>query len=166
MMEMMESMKQKKLAVWVQVVILVAGLMMLLLLAVILPSLANDILHNAPELYYMYWPSMAFVWVTAAPFYCALIALWQVCDQISQGNAFCTENVKNLSFISKLALTECVLYFGAIAALLRLDLLHPGIFLLIAVILCIGFFIAVVAAVLSLLAQRAQDMQDENDLTI
>ena len=159
-------MKQKKLAVWLQVVILVAGLMMLLFLAVILPVMANQMRQNLPEFSYMYWPCLSFVWVTAVPFYCALIALWQVCGQIGQGNAFCTENVRNLSFISKMALSECFLYFGAMVVLIRLNLLHPGIFLLMAVILCIGFFIAVAAAALSLLAQRALDMQNENDLTI
>lgn len=159
-------MKQKKLAVWLQVVILVAGIMMLLFLAVILPVMASQIREKVPELSYMYWPCLTFVWVTAVPFYCALIALWQVCGQIGQGNAFCSQNVKNLSFISKLALTECFLHFGAMVTLIRLNLMPPSVFLLMAAILCIGFFIAVVAAVLSLLAQRALDIQHENDLTI
>lgn len=159
-------MKRSELVGWLKGIIVVAFVMGAILCFVIAPFLGKGIALEYPEFAYLFWPCLIFVWVTAIPFVIALASSWQICGEIRKGRAFCERNVKRLKLISRLALAECIIYFAALVFLAVADLLHPAVLIFILVILCIGFAIAVFAAVLSHLTAKAGELQNENDLTI
>ena len=91
---------------------------------------------------------------------------WLICGEFAKDNSFCKENVQRLKDISKLALLECILYLVAMIILLVLNLLHPSVLLMTLFIIFVGISIAVVAATLSHLVEKARELKEENDLTI
>lgn len=159
-------MKRSELVRWLKGIGIIASVMGLILCFCMAPAVGRDIAKANPELDYMFWPCLIFIWISAVPFYTALVQCWLICNEIQKDKAFCSLNVKRLKRIGKLALSECLLYFAALVILAFMDLLNFGILIVIVVILCIGFAIAIFSAVLSHLAAKAGSIQDENDLTI
>ncbi len=161
-----DTMKQKELAKWLKLVVSFAALTGALLCFVVAPALGRDAVLMNPELDYMYWPCLIFIWITAVPFYFALYKGWLICREISKDNSFCQENAQRLKDISKLALSECILYLaGAIILFIR-NLLHPSILLMTLFIIFVGISIAAVSAAISHLVEKASELKKENDLTI
>ena len=130
------------------------------------PFLGLEMKFMYPEFGYMFWPCLIFVWVTAIPFYIGLYKGWLICGEFAKDNSFCKENVQRLKDISKLALLECILYLVAMIILLVLNLLHPSVLLMTLFIIFVGISVAVVAATLSHLVEKARELKEENDLTI
>jgi len=159
-------MKRKELAKWLKLVIAFAAFIGVFLCFVIAPALGHDAVSMYPELDYMYGPCLIFIWVTAVPFYLALYKGLLICHEISADNSFCTENAQRLKEISKMALSECILYLAAMVILFGLNLLHPSILLMMLFIIFVGISIAVVSAALSHLVEKASELKEENDLTI
>lgn len=159
-------MKQKELAKWLKLVITFAVLIGVFLCLVIVPTLGHDFALMYPEFDYMYWPCLIYIWITAVPFYFALYKAFLICREISADNSFCTENAQRLKEISKLALSECILYLAAMIILFVLNLLHPSILLIMLFIIFTGISIAIISAALSHLVEKASELKKENDLTI
>lgn len=159
-------MKQKELAKWLKLVITFAALIGVFLCLVIVPTLGHDFALMYPEFDYMYWPCLIYIWITAVPFYFALYKAFLICREISADNSFCTENAQRLKEISKLALSECILYLAAMIILFVLNLLHPSILLIMLFIIFTGISIAIISAALSHLVEKASELKKENDLTI
>lgn len=159
-------MKRKELTKWLKIVIAFAALIGVFLCFIVAPFLGREAVFMYPELSYMFWPSLIFIWATAVPFYAALYKGWLICEEISNDNSFCRENGQRLKEISKLALFECILYLVAMVVLLILNLLHPSILLMALFVIFVGVSIAVVAAALSHLVEKASELEEENDLTI
>lgn len=159
-------MKQTELAKWLKLVIAFAAFIGVLLCSLIVPALGKEAVLMNPQLEYMFWPCLVFIWITAIPFYIALYKSWLICEEISKDNSFCIENAKRLSLISKLALLECILYLIAMVILFILNLLHPSIILSVLFIIFVGIFIAIASAALSHLTENACQLKKENDLTI
>ena len=62
-------MKQKELSKWIKGIIIIAAVIGLLFCFWIVPSLGNDAVSINPELHYMFYPCLIFIWITAIPFY-------------------------------------------------------------------------------------------------
>lgn len=75
-------------------------------------------------------------------------------------------NSRYLKYISTLALLDSGYFFLANLILLLLNMNHPGIFLGSLLVEFAGVTVAVTAAALSHLVQKAAEMQNENELTI
>ncbi|SHJ81495.1 Protein of unknown function [Clostridium amylolyticum] len=159
-------MKQIELSKWLKFVIAFAAFIAAILCLLIVPALGKEAVLMNPELDYMFWPCLVFIWVTAIPFYIALYKAWLICQEISKDNSFCIENSKSLKLISKLALLECILYLAAMFILLILNLLHPSIILGVLFIIFVGISIAIASATISHLVENASELKKENDLTI
>lgn len=159
-------MKRKELAKWLKLVIIFAALLGLFLCFVIAPAIGRDFASTYPELGYMFWPCLIFIWITAVPFYFALYKAWMMSKEISKDNSFCFENAKRLKVIGKLALSESILYLVGMVILLTLNLLHPSIFFIIMFIIFVGVSIGIVSFTLSHLVEKASELKKENDLTI
>lgn len=162
----MIGMKQKELAKWLKWIIVFAALIGMFLCIVVVPFFGRDTALMYPEFAYMFWPCLIFVWITAVPFYFALYKAWLICQEIYVDNSFCRANAERLRDISKLALTECILYSAAMIVLFILNLLHPSILLMILFVIFVGISIGIVAAALSHLVEKARELKEENDLTI
>lgn len=159
-------MKQFELAKWLKTLIIISALIGLVLCFVIVPIIGKDAVLMNPDLEYIFYPSLIFIWITGIPFYIALWKSWSIASEIGKDRSFCKENADSLKTISRLALVECVLYFSAIISLLILNLLHPGLLLMALSIIFLGVAVAVAAAALSHLVEKANRLQEENDLTI
>lgn len=159
-------MKRSELVGWLRAIIVIAFAMGGILCFAVAPLLGQGLAVEYPPLAFLFWPCLIFVWVTAVPFGAALVESWKICGELRQGRAFCGGNVRRLRRISRLALSECVIYFAALVFLAVSGLLHPVALLFILVILCVGFAAAAFAAVLAHLTVRAGEMQEENEKTI
>ena len=159
-------MKQFELSKWLKGLVIATGLIGLIICLFLVPWLGRDAVILNPKLDYMFYPCLIFIWITAIPFFIALVKCWGISCEISKDNSFCEKNAKTLQFISKLALSEALLYIIALVLLVFLNVLHSGIFLMILFIIFVAIAIAVVAAAVSHLVKKASDLKQENEFTI
>ena len=159
-------MKQKELARWLRVVVIIGWGTCALLSVFIAPELARDAAEGVPDLAYLMWPCLAIFWIGMVPIALALWHGWKIFGEIGRDNSFCRENARRLRIISLLALADTVLCLLSIVLLFVLNALHPGVFLLMLFIAVVGAGITAAAAALSHLTLKAALLQDENDLTI
>ena len=71
-------MNQKKLAVWLKIIVAGIGLCGAVLYAFVIPHLGNNVARDNPEYAFCYWPWLVFLWATALPCYAALVLLWRI----------------------------------------------------------------------------------------
>lgn len=159
-------MKQKELSIWLRAVVIIGWIACALLAWPVAPKLAEDAATDIPELAYLAWPCLAVLWLGLIVVAVALFYGWRIFTEIGRDNSFCAANARRLRSISRLALIDTMLCLAAIVALLLLNALHPGVFLLMLLVAVIGAGITVAAAALSHLTMKAARLQDENDLTI
>lgn len=159
-------MKQKELSRWLRVVVVIGWIACALLSVVVVPKLATDAATDWPEYAYLAMPCLAIFWLGMVPVVLALWYAWRIFGEIGRDNSFCRENARRLRVISWLALADTVLCVVSMIALLLLNALHPGIFLLMLLIAVIGAGLTVAAAALSHLTLKAAILQEDSDLTI
>lgn len=159
-------MSQKELSRWLRAVVIVGWCGCALMAAWVMPELAREAAWVFPELNYLKWPCLIFFWCALVPVVVALWFAYKIFTEIGKDNSFCTENALRLRIISRLALADTVACLAAMAVLLLLNALHPGVFLLILAVIVVGTAVTVAAASLSHLTLKAANLQDENDLTI
>ena len=160
------NMTQKELSRWLRAVVIVGWCGCALMAAWVMPQLAEDVAWEFPELAFLKWPCLVFFWLALAPVVAALAYAYRIFTEIGRDNSFCRENALRLRIISRLALADTVWCMAAMIALLILNVLHPGVFLLMLAVIVFGAAVAVAAAALSHLTLKAASLQDENDLTI
>ena len=159
-------MRQKELSRWLRCVVVIGWIACLLLAGVVVPKLAADAAVDLPEFAYLAMPCLAIFWLGMIPVILALWYAWRIFGEIGRDNSFCRENARRLRIISWLALADTILCVLSMIALLLLNALHPGVFLLMLLIAVIGAGLAVAAAALSHLTLKAALLQEENDLTV
>lgn len=159
-------MTQTSLSRWLKGIILGIGGCGAVIYFYLIPLLGNDMAEAYPEFAGCYWPWLAVIWVSAVPCYLALYYGWKITVEIGRDHSFSMENARYLKSISILAVVDSGYFFAANLVLMLLSMNHPGIFLASLFVEFAGAAIAVVAAALSHLVQKAAKMQEENDLTI
>jgi len=162
----MIKLKRLKFSKWLKGIIIFSAFLGIAFCGFIIPELGKEAVMMNPELAWLFWPCLIFIWITAVPFYLALWKAWLICREIARDNSFCEENARRLREIGGLALSESVLYCAAAVALMIMNLLHPGILLLILFFIFVGIAVAVVSGTLSYLVKKSCDLKQENDLTI
>lgn len=159
-------MTQTSLSKWLKGIIIGIALCGAIIYFGILPLFGNDIANANPEYAYCYLPWLIVLWVSAIPCYMALYYGWRITAEIGRDNSFSMENAEYLKHISRLALLDSGYFFAANLVLLLLDMNHPGILLASLFVDFAGVAVAVAAAALSHLVQKAAEIQRENELTI
>ena len=159
-------MTQKELSRWLRAVVIVGWCGCALMAVWVMPELASESALALPEFAYLKWPCLVFFWCALVPVVTALWFAYQIFAEIGHDNSFSKENAMRLRVISRLALADTVACLIAMAVLLVLNALHPGVFLLILAVIVVGAAVTVAAAALSHLTLKAASLQDENDLTI
>lgn len=159
-------MKQKSLANWLKVSIILVALGGIFVYAGVLPMVGKDFIADAPWKSSWYYPWLIFIWFTALPCYAVLVLGWQIATSIGRDRSFTEDNARRLKVVSILAeIDSCfVLLVNVIFFFLGLN--QSGLFVVNMLIVTGGIVIAVVMAVLSHLVQKAAELQAENDLTI
>lgn len=159
-------MKQKELSIWLRVIVALGFVCVVFLGGVIAPELGREMAWGNPELAYMFWPCLAYIWLTAVPVIIFMVLVWLIAVEIGRDNSFCVENAQKLRACSILALADTLLYIFAAVVLGAMKALHISVLLLIIGIAAIGFAVTVCCAALSHLTRKAADMKSENDLTV
>lgn len=159
-------MKQAEMAKWLKCLVLFTGVVGVIFMAFMIPTLIGDLARQNPHFAYLAQPGIIFIWLTAIPVYISLYKIWRICDEINHNNSFSTKNAALLRDISHMALLDSILYLGII--ILMITMRHLDVFVLLAVFAAIflGVLVAVFTAVLSHLTEKASALKSENDLTI
>ncbi|HKM21941.1 MAG TPA: DUF2975 domain-containing protein [Lachnospiraceae bacterium] len=159
-------MEQKHLAGWLKLITIGVGIIGAIVYLGIIPWWGRDLVLSAPEFSTWYYPWLIFAWITAVPCYAALIIFWGICKNIGADNSFCEDNSIRLKHISQLAALDSAMVMVGNVVLFLLSMNHPGIFILLILVVFIGIAITVVAAGLSHLVYKAWKLKEENELTI
>ncbi len=159
-------MKQRELSLLLKAAIVVTVLGTLLLLSFFAYSMGDEMRMENPEVAYLFWPCLIFLWASSLPFFAALLLGWRIATDMGRNRSFCHENAQRLKWVCWLALLEAAVYIGAVVTLGVLHLASPGIALLLLFTVAAGLVVAVIAAVLSHLVDKAVALQQENDLTV
>lgn len=159
-------MEQKTLAKWLKAILIGIGVCGAILYGWLLPAIGRDIVVDYPEFSNRYWPWLAFLWATGLPCFVVLVLGWQIADAIGRDRSFTLSNARRLTWISRLAAGDAAFLFAGNAALVLLNMHHPGVFLAMMAVVFAGAAVAVAAACLSHLVQKAAALQEQSDLTI
>lgn len=159
-------MKQKEVARWLKVIVVITGLIGMAACCWVAPALGMDLSLMNPDLKWLFWPCLIFIWITAVPFYWILLIGWRLCSAIEGDEFFTSYSARCFKHISLLAVAECLLYLAGMVTLLVMQVLHPSIMMAMGLVIFIALAIALAAAALSHLIQKAADMKQENDLTV
>lgn len=156
-------MTQKKLSKLIRTVMIGIGICGLVIYFYVIPVLGQDMCRQFPEFFYCYYPWLVFIWLTAIPCYAVLYYGWKIGIEIGRDNSFSPENVGYLKKIMAMAIIDSAAFFLGNIVFLLLDMNHPGIVLMSMMVCFAGMVVAIIAAALSHLAQKAVDMRSENE---
>ncbi|HEX3078339.1 MAG TPA: DUF2975 domain-containing protein [Lachnospiraceae bacterium] len=159
-------MNQMNLSKWLKCITIIVAVMGSVILFVILPRIGWDFVASNPECKDWYAPWLAFFCILAIPCYIALGVFWTIGNEIGRDNSFSMKNAKALYTISKLAILDSILCFIGNIIFFVLGMSHPGVIIGFMFVIMGGIAIAVVAATLAHLVEKACKMKEENDLTI
>lgn len=159
-------MEQKALVRYLRLVILGIGILGLFACFVVIPMYGLSLKSMYPEFSNRFWPWLIFLWLSAVPCFISLAFLWRVASNIGLDRSFSSENAGYLKQVSRLFAIDSAFFFLGNAALLLMNMSHPGIMLASLAIVFVGIAASVAAAVLSRLALKASDLQMQSDLTV
>lgn len=164
-------MTQTMLSRWLKLVAVVVGAALAVFFALLMPWLTVVVQHSP---YIGYTPPtaahgialLAAVDAAAIPCAGALIQFWKIADNIGHDRSFCRENVQYLRSISRYALVcvgWCLVVTAAftVMGVIHLSFVAAALFLMLA-----GAAVAVAAAALAHLTEKAARIKEENDLTV
>ena len=159
-------MNQKSLSNWLKCILAVAGLCGVILYAAVIPAYGMNLRALYPEFSNRFLPWLIFLWISGIPCFAALVLAWRIVVNIGKDRSFSMDNARLLRWISRLAAGDAVFFFLGNVLLFLLSMSHPGVVLASLVIVFVGVAVAVAAAVLSYLVQKAAALQEQSDLTI
>ena len=159
-------MEQKALSKWLKIILVGVGICGLIVHLVIIPSYGQSLVNDYPEFSNRFWPWLIFLWASGIPCYAVLIFGWKISSNIGRDRSFSNENAKYLKWISWLAAGDGIFFFVGNIIMLFTNMSHPGVALFSLLIVFAGVAVAVSAAALSHLVQKAAVLQEQSDLTI
>ncbi len=155
----------------VSFMLITAGILALLggaaLFLVYAPVTANECNQAYPELAFLFWPGLIYLWIIGL-FYCAaMFEYFRICVRIRGDRSFCRENAMGLNHI---ALFMCaagllwVLLPLLLTMVYRIDIGPSFIVFMLASMA--SFALGLLAWALGKLLARAVKLKEENDLTV
>lgn len=159
-------MSQISLSKWLKGILLGIAFCGIIIYFFLIPTFGKDLVDANPEFAYCYQPWMIAILLSAIPCYLVLYLGWQITSEIAKDNSFSLKNAKYLKYISIMALLDSGFVFLVNLIFLLLNMNHPSILIGCLFLEFAGVAVAVVAAALSHLVQKAAEIQMENELTI
>lgn len=157
-------MDQKKLSLWLKLIIAGCAFCGIILFVFLLPiwlfSLEKAGMPYAPV------PWIIFMWIAAVPCFLVLVCGSRIADEIGKDNSFSRVNARMLKYVSMLAAGDSAFLLLGNIVFLALKMNHVRIALISAFVCFVGLAVAVAAACLSHLVLKAAILQEESDLTI
>ncbi|MEA5026655.1 hypothetical protein SDC9_117438 [bioreactor metagenome] len=159
-------MNQNDLAKWIKGILIGLAACGALVYLWIIPELGRSLIAQAPEFSYCYWPWQLFIWLTAVPCYIAVVLVWKIAAEVEADNSFSMINAGYLKGIMIAALADTLFFFTGNVLFFFMNMNHPGVFILALLICFAGIVVAVAAAVLSHLVEKAAKLKEENETFI
>ncbi|ACJ33974.1 Uncharacterized conserved protein [Anoxybacillus flavithermus WK1] len=158
----------KRETLFLKIAISIIGAPVVALCAFVLPKFPSFYAEWLPKLAYLRYPIVIFFYVTAIPFFFALFRAFNILTYIDKNEAFSDLSVKALKHIKHCAVSISLLYIAGMPFFyLTADLDDaPGIIIIGLMVVFGALVVAVFAAVLQKLLQKAIEIKTENDLTI
>jgi len=156
-------MKQKELAVYLKLIIIIVTIMFLFFIVWFLPtSIMEIIVPNIVPII------IGYLWVGSIPCLLALFQFFKICGRIGNDNSFCIENARGLKKMSLMMFIVTVYGMAGLAIIFITGFYHIYKFssAAIMVAIVISITLAIVCAALSHLVQKASVLQEEHDLTV
>ncbi|WP_431808164.1 DUF2975 domain-containing protein [Lysinibacillus sphaericus] len=146
----------KKLAMWLKFLIIMVAFSGILFCFLVVPQMAIKIEGM---------PIMLFMWVTAIPFYLALLFAWKICSGITK-KLFSEQYVKHFTYMSYLVMSEIVLYAIGIVYIIISEQATTIIFSFCLLFFGMAVTLTVFLRVLANVFQQAIQLEEEAKLTI
>jgi hypothetical protein len=153
---------------FLKIAVILIGIPILALCIFLVPEIANYAAELFPNIAYMKYLVLIYLYVTAIPFYFALYQAFKLLSYIDKNKAFSELSVRALKNIKYCAITISILYVVGMPLFYLMAEIDdaPGIILIGLVVIFASMVIAVFAAVLQKLLKEAIDIKSENDLTV
>ncbi|MFB7305066.1 DUF2975 domain-containing protein [Heyndrickxia sporothermodurans] len=153
---------------FLKIAVILIGIPILALCIFLVPKIANYSAELLPNITYIKYFVLIYMYLTAIPFYFALYQAFKLLSYIDKNKAFSKISVTALKNIKYCAISISILYAGGMPLFyLAADKDDaPGIILIGLVVIFASMVIAVFAAVLQKLLKEAIDIKSENDLTV
>ena len=159
-------MNQSNLSKWLKAITIVVAVMGLVLIFWVVPEKSREAAERFPEFTSLFWPFLIYIWVVAIPAYLAIFQFWKVCCEIGKDNSFSMKNAKSMALISKLAIVDTILWFAGSLVFFLFDWLNAGFLVIFIFAIFASVAVAIIAAALSHLVEKASRIKEENDLTV
>lgn len=130
------------------------------------PALSIECSLIYPELAWLSWPMLVYVWLIALMYIHAVFFYMRISLRLGKNLSFCVKNADDLRRIALFLVIAAGLWFLLIFLPGAVNVDIGPAFLLFLLASLATLAVAMVAYVLSLLVRRATALQEENDLTI
>ncbi|WP_088105402.1 DUF2975 domain-containing protein [Halalkalibacter urbisdiaboli] len=153
---------------FLKIAVILIGIPILALCIFLVPEIAKYAAELIPNIAFMNYLVLVYLYVTAIPFYFALYQAFKLLSFIDKNKAFSELSVRALKIIKYCAITISVLYVIGMPLFYLIAEVDdaPGIIIIGLVVIFASMVIAVFAAVLQRLLQEAIDIKSENDLIV
>jgi DNA-binding Xre family transcriptional regulator len=153
---------------FLKIAVILIGVPILALCIFLVPEIAKFAEELFPNLPYIKYLVLIYLYGTAIPFYFALFQAFKLLSYIDKNKAFSELSVRALKNIKYCAITISILYLAGMPLFYLMAEIDdaPGIILIGLVVIFASMVIAVFAAVLQSLLKNAIDIKSENDLAI
>ena len=156
----------KKISVSLKITIIAAAVFGAALYFWAIPFLGRYTVRMALEFSYAYYPWLILLWITAVPCYIALVLAWRVVRSIDKDELFKAANARRFGIISKLAFGDALFFLTGNVVYMFLNMSHPSIALAAIFICIVGVAFGICMSALAGFFEKAESLQEENDLTI
>lgn len=149
---------------WLMVII--AGCTFILSIT-LLPELASWSAWRFPEIAYLQYPMLVFLWTTSIGFYYIVLLALNVCSNATSGKGFTVTTAKLFDRIALMALVELVAYMiGFIAVAICTMRAHPSFVFVLFLIAFVCLIVFGFCKVMKHLLLRVIEIKEEGEYTI
>ncbi len=133
----------------------------------LLPEILSWMAWRFPEVAYLQYPALIFLWITLIGFYYMVVLVLQICSNIQDGKGFTVSNAKLFDRIAFMALLELIAYLGGfITVAVWLNEAHPSFIFALFLVAFVCLVIFGFCKVMQHLLQRVADIKEENEYTV
>lgn len=147
--------------------LLIIGGTTFVLSVTLMPEVASWAAWRIPEIAYLEYPLLIFVWVTLIGFYYIIILIFKICSNVQSDKAFTMGTVRTFDTIAWIAMGELIAYLiGFIVLAIWLMRAHPSFVFILFLVAFVCLMLFGFCKVMKHLLLRVLDIKEENDYTI
>lgn len=147
--------------------LLIIGGTTFVLSVTLMPEVASWAAWRIPEIAYLEYPLLIFVWVTLIGFYYIIVLIFKICSNVQSDKAFTMGTVRLFDNIAYIAMGELVAYMiGFIVLAIWLMRAHPSFVFILFLVAFVCLMLFGFCKVMKHLLLRVIDIKEENDYTI